>query len=155
MRGKKLRSSSGLVKHDTEMPVSILTFNRLWCGRRRVTMLFVATPERVWLKVKPVRSRLAAGSASGLYLIVSDIQAARAELLDRGVEVSEAFHGAGNVYSGVDEPYLFGRLRVSGPDLEHRSYRSLASFSDADGNGWLLQEITTRSPGRVDTQGTT
>ena len=54
----------------------------------------------------------AAGSARGLYLIVSDIEAARAELLDRGVEVSEAFHGAGNVYAGVDEPYLFGRLRV-------------------------------------------
>ena len=54
----------------------------------------------------------AAGSAKGLYLIVSDIEVARAELLDRGVEVSEAFHGAGNVYAGVDEPYLFGRLRV-------------------------------------------
>jgi catechol 2,3-dioxygenase-like lactoylglutathione lyase family enzyme len=89
----------------------------------------------------------AAGSARGLYLIVSDIEAARAELLDRGVEVSEAFHGAGNVYAGVDEPYLFGRLRVSGPDPEHRSYRSFASFSDADGNGWLLQEITARLPG--------
>ena len=54
----------------------------------------------------------AAGSARGLYLIVSDIEAARAELLHRGVEVSEAFHSAGNVYTGVDEPYLFGRLRV-------------------------------------------
>jgi catechol 2,3-dioxygenase-like lactoylglutathione lyase family enzyme len=97
----------------------------------------------------------AAGSARGLYLIVSDIEAARAELLDRGVEVSEAFHSAGNVYTGVDEPYLFGRLRVSGPDPEHRSYRSFASFSDADGNGWLLQEITARLPGRVDTHGTT
>ena len=53
----------------------------------------------------------AAGSARGLYLIVSDIEAARAELLDRGVDVSEAFHGAGNVYTGVDEPYLFGRLK--------------------------------------------
>ena len=71
----------------------------------------------------------AAGSARGLYLIVSDIEAARAELLDRGVEVSEAFHGAGNVYAGVDEPYLFGRLRVSGPDPEHRSYRSFASIA--------------------------
>ena len=71
----------------------------------------------------------AAGSARGLYLIVSDIEAARAQLLDRGVEVSEAFHGAGNVYAGVDEPYLFGRLRVSGPDPEHRSYRSFASIA--------------------------
>src|SRR5271170_5255128 len=58
MRGKRLRSSSGLVNHDKEMAVSILTFNRLWCGRRRVTMHFVVMPERVWLRVKPVRSRL-------------------------------------------------------------------------------------------------
>src|ERR1700724_3088060 len=96
----------------------------------------------------------AAGSARGLYLIVSDIEAARAELLDRGVEVSEAFHGASNVYAGVDEPYLFGRLRVSGPDPEHRSYRSFASFSDPDGNGWLFQEVTSRLPGRIDSAAT-
>jgi catechol 2,3-dioxygenase-like lactoylglutathione lyase family enzyme len=91
-----------------------------------------------------------AGSARGLYLIVSDIEAARNELLGRGVEVSKAFHDAGGVYAGPDEPYLFGRLRVSGLDPEHRSYRSFASFSDPDGNGWLLQEITARLPGRVD-----
>jgi len=90
----------------------------------------------------------APGSAQGLYLIVSDIAAARAEFLRRGVEVSEVFHGEG-VYSGPDEPYLFGRVRVSGPDSEHRSYRSFASFHDPDGNGWLFQEITTRLPGRV------
>ena len=60
------------------------------------------------------------------------------------------FHDAGGVYAGTDEPYLFGRLRVSGPDPEHRSYRSFASFSDPDGNGWLFQEITTRLPGRID-----
>ena len=48
-----------------------------------------------------------------------------------------------------DEPYLFGRVRVSGPDPEHRSYRSFASFSDADGNGWLFQELTMRLPGRI------
>jgi hypothetical protein len=53
------------------------------------------------------------------------------------------------VYAGPDEPYLFGRRRVSGPDPEHRSYRSFASFSDPDGNGWLFQEITTRLAGRV------
>jgi catechol 2,3-dioxygenase-like lactoylglutathione lyase family enzyme len=91
----------------------------------------------------------APGSARGLYLIVADIAAARGELLGRGVKISEAFHDAGAVYAGPDEPYLFGRLRVSGPDPEHRSYRSFASFSDPDGNGWLLQEITTRLPGRV------
>ena len=54
------------------------------------------------------------------------------------------------VTTGADEPYLFGRLRVSGPDPDHRSYRSYASFSDPDGNGWLLQEVTVRLPGRVD-----
>jgi catechol 2,3-dioxygenase-like lactoylglutathione lyase family enzyme len=92
----------------------------------------------------------APGSAQGLYMIVSDLEAARDELLGRGVEVSEVFHDAGGVYAGTDQPYLFGRLRVSGPDPEHRSYRSFASFSDPDGNGWLLQEITTRLPGRID-----
>ena len=90
----------------------------------------------------------APGTAQGLYLIVSDIEAVRKELLSRGVEVSGIFHGAG-VYSGPDEPYLFGRLRVSGPDPQHQSYRSFASFHDPDGNGWLFQEITTRLPGRV------
>jgi hypothetical protein len=97
----------------------------------------------------------APGSARGLYLIVSDIEAARNELLARGVEVSEAFHDAGDAHAGPDEPYLFGRIRVAGPDPEHRTYRSFASFSDPDGNGWLLQEITARLPGRVDTQGAT
>ena len=94
------------------------------------------------------------GSAQGLYLIVSDIVAARKALLDRGVQVSEVFHNAG-VYAGSDETYLFGSVRVSGPDPEHRSYRSFASFKDPDGNGWLLQEITARLPGRVDPATTT
>ena len=93
----------------------------------------------------------APGSAQGLYLIVDDIEAARKTLLRHGFEVSDVFHGAADVYSGPDEPYLFGRIRVNGPDPEHRSYRSFASFRDPDGNGWLLQEITTRLPGRVDT----
>jgi catechol 2,3-dioxygenase-like lactoylglutathione lyase family enzyme len=95
------------------------------------------------------------GSAQGLYLIVSDIEAARDELLGRGVKVSELFHSAGDVFTGPDEPYLFGRVRVSGPDPEHRTYRSFASFSDPDGNGWLLQEVTARLPGRVDADVTT
>jgi catechol 2,3-dioxygenase-like lactoylglutathione lyase family enzyme len=97
----------------------------------------------------------APGSAKGLYLIVSDIEAARENLLRRGVQVSEAFHGAADAYTGPDEPYLFGRIRVNGPDPEHRSYRSFASFSDPDGNGWLFQEITTRLPGRIDATVTT
>ena len=92
----------------------------------------------------------APGSAQGLYLIVSDIEAARQELLGRGIQVSEAFHSASGVYAGADEPYLFGRHRVSGPDAEHGSYRSFASFRDPDGNGWLFQEVTTRLPGRID-----
>jgi catechol 2,3-dioxygenase-like lactoylglutathione lyase family enzyme len=90
------------------------------------------------------------GSAQGLYLIVSDIEAARNDVLARGVKVSEPFHGSGDAYTGPDEPYLFGRLRVSGPDPERRSYRSFASFSDPDGNGWVFQELTARLPGRVD-----
>jgi len=96
----------------------------------------------------------APGSAQGLYLIVSDIEAARDELLAHGVEISDVFHAA-DVYAGTDEPYLFGRNRISGPDPEHRTYRSFASFSDPDGNGWLLQEITARLPGRVDSHSTT
>jgi catechol 2,3-dioxygenase-like lactoylglutathione lyase family enzyme len=95
------------------------------------------------------------GSAQGLYLIVSDIKAARNELLGRGVEISEVFHHAGSVHVGRDEPYLFGRVRISGPDPERGSYRSYASFSDPDGNGWLFQELTHRAPGRVDADATT
>src|SRR6185295_14027305 len=76
----------------------------------------------------------APGSAQGLYLIVSDIEAARRELLGRGVKIGEVFHEPGGGYAGPDEPYLFGRLRVSGRDPEGRSYRSFASFSDPDGN---------------------
>ena len=96
----------------------------------------------------------APGSAQGLYLIVSDIAAARAELVARGVNVTDVFHDAGGVYAGGDQPYLFGRRRVNGPDPEHRSYRSFVSFSDPDGNGWLLQEITARLPGRIDSAAT-
>jgi catechol 2,3-dioxygenase-like lactoylglutathione lyase family enzyme len=85
----------------------------------------------------------APGSAQGLLLIVSDIQAARDELVRRGVEVSEVFHFAGWNRVAPD-------ARVSGPAPDRRSYASFVSFSDPDGNGWLLQEITTRLPGRID-----
>jgi len=91
----------------------------------------------------------APGSAQGLYLIVSDIEAARSELVRRGIAVSEVFHDAPGEYAGPDEPYLFGRVRVAGRDPKGASYRSFASFNDPDGNGWLFQEITTRVPGRV------
>ena len=82
------------------------------------------------------------GSAQGLFLIVSDIQAAREELAGRGVAVSEVFHFTG--FNRVDAD-----ARLSGPAPEHGSYGSFLSFRDPDGNGWLLQEITTRLPGRV------
>jgi hypothetical protein len=82
------------------------------------------------------------GSAQGLHLAVTDIEAARVELVGHGAEVSEVFHDAGGVfhYAGNDG-------RAPGPDPKRRSYASFASFSDPDGNGWLLQEITTRLPG--------
>jgi predicted enzyme related to lactoylglutathione lyase len=87
----------------------------------------------------------APGSAQGLYLIVSDIDGARNELIGGGAEVSDVFHeGAlGARFHATDG-------RVSGPAPEHGSYGSFASFTDPDGNGWLLQEITARLPGRVD-----
>ena len=97
----------------------------------------------------------APGSVQGLYLVVSDIEAARNELVRRGVEISDVFHGAAVGYGGTDEPYLFGRMRVKGRDPGHHSYRSFASFRDPDGNGWLLQEVTTRLPGRIDATATT
>ena len=65
------------------------------------------------------------------------------------------FHDAAGVYTGTDEPYLFGRLRVKGSDPDHCSYRSFASFRDPDGNGWLFQEVTTRLEGRIDPATTT
>src|SRR4029079_17123273 len=82
------------------------------------------------------------GSFENLYLVVSDIEEARAELVGRGIEVSEIFH------PGDDGP-------VDGPDPERRTYSSLAPFSDPDGNRWLLQEITSRLPGRVEASATT
>ena len=85
----------------------------------------------------------APGSAQDLQLTVFDIDAARAELVGRGVDVSEVFHDAGGVFhpAGTDG-------RVTGPAPERADYGSFAAFSDPDGNGWLLQEIKTRLPGR-------
>jgi catechol 2,3-dioxygenase-like lactoylglutathione lyase family enzyme len=83
------------------------------------------------------------GSVQGLHLIVFNIETARAELVDRGVDVSEVFHDAGGIFhhAGTEG-------RVTGPDPKRRDYASFASFSDPDGNGWLLQEVKTRAPGR-------
>jgi catechol 2,3-dioxygenase-like lactoylglutathione lyase family enzyme len=85
----------------------------------------------------------APGSASGLYLVVSDIEAARAELVGRGVDVSDVFHRAGP-----------GKPPVKGPHPARSSYFSYATFRDPDGNEWLLQEVTTRFPGRIDSNAT-
>lgn len=83
------------------------------------------------------------GSSEGLHLAVYDIDEARADLIARGVDVSEIFHDATGVFhhAGTEG-------RVSGPAPEHADYGSFASFSDPDGNGWVLQEIKTRLPGR-------
>ena len=87
----------------------------------------------------------APGSAQGLYLVVADIDAARNELLAHGAKVSEVFHAA---TPGAQFQRDGTSGRVSGPAPDHASYRSFATFSDADGNGWLLQEVRTRLPGR-------
>ena len=88
-----------------------------------------------------------AGSAQGLYLIVSDIKVARDELASLGVEVSDVFHPG---TPGAQFQPDGSESRVGGPDTDHASYGSFATFSDPDGNSWLLQEITKRLPGRID-----
>ena len=85
------------------------------------------------------------GSARGLYLAVTDIEATRAELIEHGADVSEVFHDAKGGLGFRWDP----ALRAPGPDPERRSYASYATFGDPDGNLWVLQELTTRLPGRV------
>jgi catechol 2,3-dioxygenase-like lactoylglutathione lyase family enzyme len=83
------------------------------------------------------------GSLQGLHLVVTDIEAARADLVDRGVDVGEVFHDAGGIFHHLGTKY-----RVSGPDPKRSDYGSFAAFADPDGNGWVLQEVKTRAPGR-------
>ncbi|MEU1202369.1 VOC family protein [Streptomyces sp. NPDC005813] len=95
----------------------------------------------------------APGSAQGLYLIVTDVEEARAELAGRGIAVSEVFHDdKGIFFHGHDGGEVVhdspGQERLAGPHPERASYGSYATFSDPDGNGWVLQEITQRFPGR-------
>ncbi|POX60966.1 glyoxalase [Streptomyces sp. Ru62] len=85
------------------------------------------------------------GSAQGLYLIVDDIEAAHEELTRCGADPSEVFHDAGGIFHHAGTV-----ARVPGPDPKRGSYGSYLSFSDPDGNGWFLQEVTTRLPGRLD-----
>ena len=94
----------------------------------------------------------APGSAQSLYLVVSHIAAARDELVARGVEVSDVFHAA---TPGAQFQRDGTSGRVGGPAPNHATYGSFATFSDPDGNGWLLQEVTTRLPGRIDPATTT
>jgi catechol 2,3-dioxygenase-like lactoylglutathione lyase family enzyme len=101
-------------------------------GSRGVQLTPAGSPASIQLDSGPAR----------FYLVVTDIEAARAELEARGVEVSEVFHrGAGG--------------RLSGPDPERRSYQSFVTFNDPDGNNWLVQEVTQRLPGRVSPGNTT
>lgn len=90
----------------------------------------------------------APGSARGLQLVVTDIEAARAELAAHGTDVSEVFHDAGGVFHHAGTAG-----RVPGPAAERQSYGSWISFSDPDGNSWFVQEVTTRLPGRVTSDG--
>jgi hypothetical protein len=83
----------------------------------------------------------------GLYLTVSDIDAGRDELMNRGAKVSEVFH-SGAPGAQLDPDGATGR--VNGPDPDHKSYSSFATFEDPEGNSWLLQEVTDRLPGRLD-----
>jgi catechol 2,3-dioxygenase-like lactoylglutathione lyase family enzyme len=92
----------------------------------------------------------APGTAQGLQLIVTDIEAAHEELARAGADPSAAFHDAGGVFHHAGT-----EARVAGPDPDRHSYGSFLSFSDPDGNGWVLQEITNRLPGRVDPAATT
>ncbi len=133
----------------------------MWTARRRSTANSDggSTPTSPWERAHAVQftppgspssihfgshiSPVTPGSAQGLLLIVSDIQAAREELVARGVQVSEVFHYAG--FNRVDPTQ-----RLSGAAPNKQSYGSWVSFNDPDGNGWLVQEITTRLPGRVE-----
>jgi catechol 2,3-dioxygenase-like lactoylglutathione lyase family enzyme len=101
------------------------------------------TPPGSWCSIQfgTNLTSAAPGSAQRTFLVVSDIEVARNELVADGIEVSDVFH------RGADGP-------VNGPEPEHGSYQSFATFSDPDGNSWLLQEITTRLPGRVDAAAT-
>jgi catechol 2,3-dioxygenase-like lactoylglutathione lyase family enzyme len=101
------------------------------------------TPPGSWCSIQfgANLTSAAPGSVQRTYLVVSDIEAARAELAAAGIDVSEVFH------RGADGP-------ASGPEPEHGSYQSFATFGDPDGNSWLLQEITKRLPGRVDAAAT-
>jgi catechol 2,3-dioxygenase-like lactoylglutathione lyase family enzyme len=91
----------------------------------------------------------APGSVKGLHLIVSDVQAARDQLLRRGIGISDPFHDAGGIFHHASADGL-----VSGPNPQRKSYASYAAFSDPDGNTWVFQEVTARLTGYIDANDT-
>ena len=135
-RAKKFYANLGW-RLDADFPLITAS---AWSSSRRPARAARSSSARKLRSAPP-------GSAHGLYLMVSDIEAARAELVARGVKVSDVFH-AGTPGAQFQPDGTSGR--VGGPAPNHGSYSSFATFSDPDGNGWLLQEVTTRLPGRVD-----
>ena len=148
VRGIDAASKAGIAKGDMKLEVVIIPvsdvdrsqdFYRRVGWRQDVTPpgLSQFTPPGSWCSVIFGKNLTSAAPGSGMgYLIVSDLEAARDKLLAAGIEVGEVYHFSPNG-------------PVSGPDPEHRSYFSQAAFKDPDGNTWVLQEITTRLPGRV------
>jgi catechol 2,3-dioxygenase-like lactoylglutathione lyase family enzyme len=160
MNGAQVRSMGDVQREaappiDMKLEVVVIPVSDVDCAKRFYSNLgwkldadFVVgegfrvvqfTPTGSWCSIHFGKGITSAppGSARGLYLVVSDIEAARAELVTNGVEVGEVFH------QGVGEPPQGGRHPT------RRTYSSYATFSDPDGNEWLLQEVTTRLPGRV------
>lgn len=146
--------SSTAIRNDVDMKLEVVTIpvsdvdraTKFYVGlgwRQDVTPpgsgVIQLTPHGSACSVQYGRNRTSAapGSAEGLWLIVSDLQAALGKLAAARAEVTEVFH-------------VGAKGKVSGPDPEHRSYSSFASFKDPDGNRWLLQEVATRLPGRID-----
>ncbi|MEH0985129.1 VOC family protein [Micromonospora sp. CPCC 205556] len=113
-------------------------------GPGRVVQMTPPRSDCSAMLVGPTYTNMAPGSVQGLWLAVNDVEAARADLAGRGVDVSEVFHAEGG---GI--PLPGGQGRVPGLAPNRASYFSFASFNDPDGNGWFLQEITTRFPGRL------
>jgi catechol 2,3-dioxygenase-like lactoylglutathione lyase family enzyme len=162
MRTEQARRPSGAETVDTKLEVVVLPVSDVDRAKRFYTKLgwqldadfafdsgvrvvqFTPPGSACSIQFGTKVTSAAPGSAQGLYLVVSDIEAARDQLAARGAAVSEVFHPA----APGAQFQRNGASRVSGPAPNHASYSSFATFSDPDANGWLLQEIRTRLPGR-------
>jgi hypothetical protein len=147
VRGNDATSDAGVARVDMKLEVVVIPVSDVDRAIGHDGRLIQFTPPGSGCSVQfgTNVTSAAPGSAQALLLIVSDIEAARDELVGRGVHASEVFHcstGTACRFSGSEG-------RVSGPHPERSSYGSFVSFSDPDGNGWVLQEVTTRLPGRV------